>query len=134
MIYSTDNLIEFLGELSGEGNILPESDIFREIGMVGDDFHEMIEKYALKYNVNMDGYLWYFHADDEGEPGIGQFLFPPPYEIANRIAVTPVMLTHFANTGKWDIEYPKHDIPKRYDLLVNTIVGLIFFIAIIIYM
>lgn len=44
----------------------PNSDIFGELGIIGDDFRELIEQDAKQFYVNMTGYLWYFHADGEG--------------------------------------------------------------------
>jgi len=76
------------------------------------------------YSVDMTAYLWYFHSDEEGN-NIGGLFFPPPYKRVKRIAVTPLLLTEFANTGKWDIEYPNHKIPqKRYDTLIDVIIML----------
>lgn len=127
MNYSTENLTEFIKDLAGTDKVQNDSDIFGDIGMVGDDFHEMIERYASKYSVDLNGYLWYFHADEEGQSPGGQF-FPPPYESVNRIPVTPIMLADFANKGKWDIQYPEHQLPKkRYDLLFNQIIVGLFF-------
>jgi hypothetical protein len=122
-------IIEFIKDLAGTDEIEPDSDIF-EIGMVGDDFHEMIEKYAKKYSVNMTSYLWYFHTDEEGFGSLGGLFFDPPYKRVKRIPVTPAMLADFANKGQWVIQYPDHKIPKRrYDLLINKY----FFILILIY-
>jgi hypothetical protein len=120
--HSITDLIKFLADLSGADDINANSDIFSDVGMAGDDFHEMIEKYAKRFSVNMDDYLWYFHCDEEGQ-SIGANFFKPPYARVNRIAVTPAMLAEFANTGKWSIDYPEHHVPKkRYDLLINSIV------------
>ena len=125
-------IIDLLQELSGMNEINPTSDIFNDVGMVGDDFHEMIEKFTLKYRVDMTDYLWYFHTNEEGCDGVGGFLFPPPYKRVDRIPVTPAMLAEFADKGKWDIRYPAHKIPaKRYDLLVNQIVIGLFLVVVI---
>lgn len=122
MKYTTTAIIKFLAELSGTDKINTHSDIFSDVGMVGDDFHGMIEKFAKQFSVNMEDYLWYFHCDEEGQ-SIGANFFKPPYTRVNRIPVTPAMLTEFANTGKWSINYPEHNVPKkRYDLLINAIV------------
>ncbi len=121
MNYSTNEIIDFLTELSGVNNIHSDSDIFGDIGMVGDDFHEMIEKYSKQFSVDLNGYLWYFHTKEEGSSFGGHF-FKPPNERVSRITVTPQMLTDFANKGKWDIEYPEHILPKiRYDIVINKI-------------
>jgi hypothetical protein len=132
--YSIDNIIKFIQDLSGTDKVQDNSDIFGDIGMVGDDFHEMIEKYATKYSVDMSGYLWYFHADEEGQSIGGQF-FAAPYERVKRIPVTPEMLKEFANKGKWDIQYPEHKLPKkRYDLLINRLIFGLFSIGLLIWL
>lgn len=121
MNFKIDDIIDFLRNLSGTDKIEADSDIFGSITMGGDDFHEMIEAYAKKFSVNMSGYFWYFHADGEGQNFGG--LFFTPYNQVRRIPVTPILLTAFANSGKWDIQYPDHKLPKkRYDLLINTII------------
>lgn len=120
---TTVEIIKFLEELSGYDDIQPHTDIYKDVGMVGDDFHEMIETFAKHYSVDMSNYLWYFHADEEGISSIGSLFFKPPYNRVKRIPITPQMLTDFANSSKWEISYPPHSIPaKRYDLLINTIV------------
>ena len=130
--YSEENILLFLTDLLGREEITLQTDIFSDLRVGGDDFHEMIEKYTKNYNVNMDSYLWYFHADEEGQNFAGVF-FKAPNERVKRIPVTPKMLLDFANSGRWTIDYPKHTIPKnRYDLIINTVVvfGFFFFLAI----
>jgi len=39
-------------------DVFEDSDIERDLGCTGDDFSELMEKYALRYSVNMDSYLW----------------------------------------------------------------------------
>ncbi len=129
---SIDDIIKFLENLSGSDNIHPKSDIFGDLGMVGDDFHEMIEKFSTHYSVDMTDYLWYFHSDEEGQ-NFGGLFFKPPYRQVDRIPVTPTMLTDFANKGKWDMHYPIHQIsPKRHDLLINKVVVTVFVTIIVI--
>ena len=126
-----DEIIELIKKLSSEEKIEPTTDIFKDAGLVGDDFDEMIKKFALKYSVDMIGYIWYFHTDEEGL-SIGSFFFAPPNEQVERIPVTPAMLAEFADKGWWDIHYPDHKTPtKRYDSLVNNIITGIFLIIII---
>ncbi len=124
---TTDDIIKFLKDLSGVDKVEPNADIGYDLGMQGDDFDEMIEKYSSKYSVDMTNYLWYFHHAEEGSSSIGGLFFDPPNKQVKRIPLTPSMLTDFANGGKWDINYPDHKIPKnRNDIRVNQIIfGLI---------
>ncbi|MBD81562.1 MAG: hypothetical protein CL840_21770 [Crocinitomicaceae bacterium] len=120
-----NEIIELVKQRSGYSKVNAESDIFHEVGMVGDDFHELIEEYAEKYQINMDDYLWYFHADEEGQ-NFGGLFFKPPYDRVERIPITPNMLAEIAVIKKWNINYPEHTLPKyRYDLLINAIFGTI---------
>jgi hypothetical protein len=118
---------KFLEDFSG---IYPEDleiDIHSEMGLVGDDFHEMIEKYSNDYHVDMSNYIWYFHAEDEAGFSFGEFSFDPPYKKVKRIPITPNMLVEFIEKGKWDVRYPKHKLEtRRYDLLINSIILIIF--------
>jgi hypothetical protein len=124
----------FLEDYSG---VYPESqntDIFKDLGVVGDDFHEMIDKYSNKYQVDMTDYLWYFHADEEGH-NFGGLFVKAPYEKVKRIPVTPKMLTDFIETKKWVINYPIHNtLTSRPDLLINKIILIGFFVVVIIWL
>jgi hypothetical protein len=125
-----NDIRNFLEDYSGVYPDDPNIDIFKDMGVVGDDFHEMIEKYAKRYNVDMSDYLWYFHADEEGSNSIGGQFFKPPYERVTRIPVTPQMLADFIVTKKWKVNYPSHDIPKqRTDLTINKIIVVTFFVG-----
>ena len=131
---TTDEIIEFLINLSAADEIYPDSDIFSDIGIVGDDFNEMIDKFAKKYSVDMTNYLWYFHNEDEGLGNPGGLFFKAPYNRVERIPITPQILTDIANKGKWDLLYPKHEVPKRrYDLLINSILVGLFFILVVVF-
>ena len=128
-----EEIIDLVYKKSCADGIKPDSDIFQDVGLNGDDFHEMIEEYAKKYSVDMKSYLWYFHADEEGQ-SIGGSFSAPPYKRVKRIPVTPLMLKEFADKGKWDIIYPEHTLPKRrYDLIINSIIVYSAIIALIIY-
>jgi Protein of unknown function (DUF1493) len=41
--------------------VSPDDDINLDLGVMGDDFTELMEAFAEKYKVDMKGYLWYFH-------------------------------------------------------------------------
>ncbi len=111
---SSAEIIEILKDKSGVDKISVDSDIYKDLSLTGDDFDELIDDFSVKYSVDMTNYLWYFHTNEEGDPG-GLF-FKPPYMAANRIAITPEILTRIANKGYWDIEYPEPTIPKRRNI------------------
>jgi hypothetical protein len=80
-----------------------------------------MEEYANIFNVDMSGYLWYFHADEEGGwNSFGSLFFQPPYRRVKHIPVTPALLLEMANKGRWDIQYPAHQLPKRrWDIIID---------------
>lgn len=128
-----NDIRNFLEDYSGVYPDNPNIDIFKDMGVVGDDFHEMIEKYSEKYHVDMSDYLWYFHTNEEGQ-SIGRTFFKPPYERVNRIPVTPQMLADFIVTKKWAVEYPKHEIPRqRKDLIINQAIVIVFIVGLVIW-
>ncbi|WP_304200682.1 DUF1493 family protein [Flavobacterium alvei] len=127
-----EEIIQFLKEETYEEVITSETDIFNECGISGDDSHELIEKYQIKYNVDMSNYLWYFHCDEEGSTFITGMFFKPPYKRVTRIPITPKMLTDFANSKIWKIDYPEHKLPKyRYDIIFNQVLFLVILIWLI---
>ncbi len=118
---------EFVAKQTGcrINEITDDIDIFHDLGCVGDDFDELIEKYAQQFDINMSSYLWYFHADEEGY-NLGALFFKPPYRRVKRIAVTPALLFQFAEKRKWEIVYPEHSIPKRrIDMYVSWLLYLL---------
>jgi len=122
----------FLEDYSGVYPKDPNIDIFGEMSVAGDDFHEMMENYSKVYDVDMTNYLWYFHCDEEGQ-NIGGLFFKPPYKRVERIPITPELLAEFIVTKKWDIAYPDHELPsKRKDFIFNQILAFLTFIGIII--
>ncbi len=120
-----DKIIDLIRKHSGLDEVNLTTDITSDLGMHGDDFHELIENYADIFEMDMTDYLWYFHAEEEGQ-NIGGFFFRPPNQRVERMIVTPKMLAEFSEKGKWDIVYPKHSIPKkRIDLIINTVLVII---------
>ncbi|RZK04105.1 MAG: DUF1493 family protein, partial [Flavobacterium sp.] len=105
-----EELLAFLKDEIGFDEVFEDSDIERDLGSTGDDFSELMEKYALRYNVDMDSYLWYFHHAEEGLSGMS--FFSRPNELVKHIPVTPRLLYAFAQKGKWDLAYPEHELPK----------------------
>lgn len=133
--YSSEEIKNFFVEKTGckEKEVVDDVDIDYGIGCTGDDFHELINDYSVKFNVDMNGYLWYFHTVEEGQFNIGGCFFKTPAERVKHIAVTPKLLLDSANAGKWLLTYPEHTLPKRrYDILVNQVI-VVLFITLIIY-
>ena len=109
------------------------SDINENLGVDGDDFFELMEAFSKNFNVDISNYLWYFHHGEEGLNIPGGIFFKPPYNRVNRIVITPKILLESANSKKWLIEYPEHNLPKkRYDILINQLLFGLFFILVLV--
>lgn len=105
--------------------VLLDTDIERDLSCTGDDFHELMDAYSKRFDVEMSDYRWYFHTQEEGF-NIGSMVFTPPNEWVERIPVTPKMLAKFAVQGNWGVAYPEHQLPKhRLDLALNTLLFLL---------
>ncbi len=129
-----ESIITFVSEFTGSKKVYAETDIFDDLGCVGDDFFDLMEKYSAQFSVDMSNYLWYFHSDEEGWPSIGSEFFKPPYCRVERIPVTPAMLLDFANKGEWSVDYPEHTIPKiRWDVRINLMILIAVVVAIILF-
>ena len=134
MTYFLEDIMKFIIDKTGctKEDVNDESDLVNDLGCSGDDFHELIDEYAKKFNVDMTSYLWYFHGDEEGQ-NIGALFFKPPYKRVKHIPLTPSILLACANQGKWTVIYPEHKLPKRrYDILINVLLILVY-ITVILY-
>lgn len=118
-LHEIDNFLEEYTSIYAEH---PDVDICKELKVSGNDFHEMIDDFGRIYNVDMSGYLWYFHTDEEGL-NLGGIFFKPPYLRVKRIPVTPRMLAEFIEIKEWNVAYPDHQLPGiRYDLIISKII------------
>jgi len=134
-MYKVEDIIELIKDYSGLVDVKEDSDIVNDLRITRDDFHDFMQLYAMKFNVNMNDYLWYFHTSEEGGPiNLGGLIFPPPYKRVERISLTPSILLDFANKGKWELHYPEHRLmSRRYDIITNKIIIIGFLICLIIW-
>lgn len=105
--YTTDDITDYLEEVWGDAKTLhPDADILDELGITGSDTDAIISGYAKRFNVDLSGYLWYFHT--ESEAAVANSFYVAPYEkLGGRIPITLQMLVDFAHKGFWDITYPE---------------------------
>lgn len=107
------------------------NDIFLGNGMDGDDAFEFMEAFSTRFGVNLDDYRWYFHHGEEGFGSLGGVFFPPPYARVTNIPITMEDLVRSANSGRWTIEYPPHQLPEsradiKFDQGCTVILVLVF--------
>lgn len=111
-----------LDECDYHDPIDPDEDIFRRIGITGDDADEFIFAFEKTFDVDMRNYLWYFHCEEEGGLDLGGLFFKPPDRLVKRIPITPRVLSDSIDARQWSVHYPDHIMPKvRRDLALNWI-------------
>jgi len=120
-------IIDFIETEYWKSNLQSNSDIFKTVRISGDDCYELIEKFSKKYDVDISNFFWYFHHEEEGSwNSIGGYFYKSPDKLVKRIPITPKMLTKFAESKKWEINYPYYKLPeRRKDILFNQIVLII---------
>lgn len=94
--------------------LLPDADIEHDLGCTGDDFFELMDDYAERFKVDMSGFLWYFHTHDETMATLNLMPGNPPSKQVERIPVTLDLLVEKALLGRWDLNYPPHELQPRY--------------------
>lgn len=120
--YTTKEITDFVCEfIACKETVSPATELEKGMGITGDDFDELIQKYSEKFNVDMTDYKWFFHTVEES-CNIS-ILFKSPDKYVENIPVTIKMLIEFANSGKWDVKYPEYEIPPaRYDIYESYII------------
>lgn len=67
---SDDSLLEEIAELArdhtGEKTVTLATRLYGDLGMTGDDAHEFLLGFAIKYDVDMGELIWLRYFDDEG--------------------------------------------------------------------
>lgn len=107
-------------------------DIERDLGCTGDDFHELMDAYSDRFNVDMSGYLWYFHTHDETMATLNLMPGNPPSKQVERIPVTLNLLVDKALLGRWDLKYPPHVLQSRYTPMERVVRWL--FLAVLVFL
>ncbi|OYW36564.1 MAG: hypothetical protein B7Z42_12010 [Brevundimonas sp. 12-68-7] len=96
-----------------------EADLFALYGIEGDDAFEFMDAFVNRFDVEVDGYRWYFHHAEEGM-NIGGWFFKPPYRRVQRMPITPDLMVEAIDGKHWPVQYPPHDLPTvRWDIRVN---------------
>jgi len=62
--YSIEEIKHFIvGKIGCDyDEVKEDADIDNDLGCTGDDFDELISEFSVRFQVNMDNYLWYFHT------------------------------------------------------------------------
>lgn len=128
-----DETTSFIRDRTGYRKSIEQDDnLDRDIGVYGDDMADFLDAYAERFDVDMSGYLWYFHTGEEGQ-NIGALFFASPNARVEHIPVTPALLLRRARLGTWDVDYPDHDVPdRRLDIRVNQAIAVVVLTALVV--
>lgn len=122
-------IITFIQDEIGSDYLNLNTDLFGELGVYGDDLTDLLVAYAEQFRVDMSDYLWYFHNEEEGF-NLGALLVKPPYDLVERIPITPNLLYKSALTQKWMVVYPDHQLPRiRFDSVINWVIHILLIMA-----
>ncbi|WP_106746310.1 DUF1493 family protein [Yoonia maritima] len=87
------------------------SDVFIGNGIEGDDANELIDDFAKRFDVDMGGFLYYFHYVGDEPPGHRRVLPIDRHgQVYPFIPVSLDILTASAEAGKWILAYPDHEV------------------------
>jgi hypothetical protein len=101
------------------GALSEETDLHGDLGLISLDLDEFLAEFAERFSVDMSGFLWYFHTEEDGV-SFGRLFFSAPQDRVSRIPLKLALLYRAAEIGKWPIDYPKHTLPaRRWDTVVN---------------
>lgn len=101
------------------GPLTEETDLHGDLGLLADDLDELLTTLAERLRVDLTGFLWYFHTDEDGVSP-GRLFFAAPQDRVTRIPLRLALLYRAAELGRWPVDYPEHSLPaRRWDVAVN---------------
>lgn len=131
---SFEDVAQLVAEHAGVevDQLAADTDLVADLGIIGLDFDELIEEFSSRFDTDTAGYLWYFHSREDGVSP-GSFLIPPPNDRVERIPVTVQLLVDSARAGRWLVEYPPHQLPRRrWDLALDVLLLVLFLLFVLV--
>ena len=110
---------------------LDRDDILHSVGCEGDDAAEFFEDFAQTFEVNMEGFLPYFHYIAD-EPPMYRRVYPVDSQnrAIREIPVSLDMLVSAAEAGRWELDYPNHKIwTSRAPHMVFAFMGVLLIVG-----
>ncbi|MGQ0563995.1 MAG: DUF1493 family protein [Gemmobacter sp.] len=108
-----------------------QADIIGRFGMDGDDITEFLDAYSRRFNVRLDGLLWYFHHFDEPPLSRRVYAVGPDGHDLPLMPITVDMLVEGVETGKWPLTYPEHREQNRWWSTQWALLAMVFAVAIL---
>jgi hypothetical protein len=85
-----------------------ETDLVYDAGICGDDLWELVDEFARRFDVRMDGFRWYHHSAPEGCNPLW-LLFKPWWARKTRVPIRLSDLVMSARSGEWGVQYPESE-------------------------
>lgn len=102
-----------------QGPLSEDTDLGGDLRMLEPDLDELLVAFAERFRVDLSGFLWYFHTDEDGVSP-GRLFFRAPQDRVTRIPLRLALLYRAAEIGRWPVDYPEHFLPaRRWDVVFN---------------
>lgn len=91
-----------------------DDDIIMALNLTDDQLAAFLRDYAAQFDVDMTGYLEYFHFSPDAAPATpaDQLPYLPNGQKAQPLPITLGHLVDAATQGRWHCEYPNHHLQK----------------------
>jgi hypothetical protein len=83
----------------------PNTDVVDDSGIYGDDVWDLIDDFAKRFNVRMDGFQWCYHSGPEGCNPLW-LIFPPWWSRKSHVPIRLADLVESARRQEWSVTYP----------------------------
>lgn len=101
------------------GVLSEETDLHSDLGLISLDLDEFLDEFARRFDVDLSGFLWYFHTEEDGVSP-GRLFFAAPQDRVRRIPLRLALLYQAVELGRWPVDYPEHSLPRRrWDVVFN---------------
>jgi len=86
-------------------DMAPGTDVVDDARIYGDDVWELVEEFAKRFAVRMDGFRWYHHSGPEGCNPLW-LVFRPWWASKTHVSIRLSDLLTSARSGEWCVQYP----------------------------
>jgi hypothetical protein len=86
-------------------DMAPGTDVVDDARIYGDDVWELVEEFARRFNVRMDGFRWHHHSGPEGCNPLW-LVFKPWWAHKTHVPIRLSDLVESARRGVWVVRYP----------------------------
>ncbi|WP_337177273.1 DUF1493 family protein [Paludisphaera sp.] len=89
-----------------------DTDVVDDARIYGDDVWELVDDFAEKFEVRVDGFRWYHHTGPEGCNPLWLFI-KPWWARKAHVPIRLMDLVESAHRGEWTVRYPTDEEESR---------------------